>query len=693
MEREDVFMKKDRVFEKLTMGVCYYPEHWDESLWDSDLRRMKEAGIELVRVAEFAWNKFEPEEGVFTFDFFDRFLETVKRHGLHVILGTPTATPPAWASHNYPEILNADIRGIPYRHGARRHYNYNSPKYRALTQEIVTQLARHYGRHPAVAGWQIDNELNCELNEFYSESDTAAFRVFLRKKYGSLDELNRAWGTVFWNQTYTSWEQVFVPRYTANNSTNPHEVLDYYRFISESACSYAKLQSDILRAEISPNQFITTNGMFRNLDNHRLTRESLDIYTYDSYPDFAFQLTEDPLHSDSLNDRKWSRNLTETRSVCPHFGIMEQQSGSPGWNTRMEAPAPKPGQMTLWTMQSVAHGADYISYFRWRTSTIGTEIYWHGILDYCGKNNRRLAEVRQVTQKFDAIRDIAGAEYQASFAVLKDYDNQWDTQTDKWLTRVDKASEKGWFNASQLTHTPMDYLYLRDDTALEELLRYPLLVYPHAAILTESRAALLRSYVEAGGRLVFGCRTGYKAVTGRCVMDPMPGLAREICGAEVEDFTFVGPADDPVYIVWDGTPLDAAVFNDVLEPLDGAEVLGTFDSNYYAGKPGLIRKKLGKGEAYYFGAAFTQQAAAEFLRRFGLAEAFSDWLDAPSGCELALRKKDGKRWLFVLNYGSQATEITVKHPLRELFSGETQTGAVTVPKYGVSVFLLPEAEK
>lgn len=683
-------MKKDSIFKKLTMGVCYYPEHWDEALWDSDLRRMKEAGIELVRIGEFAWTIFEPEEGVFSFDFFDRFIEAARRHGLRVILGTPTATPPAWASHDYPEILNADISGTLYRHGARRHYNYNSVKYLQLTREIVTQLARHYGHNPAVAGWQIDNELNCELSEFYSESDTAAFRLFLRKKYGSLDALNRAWGAVFWNQTYTSWDQVFVPRHTINHTINPHQMLDYYRFISESACSYAKVQSDILRANISPDQFITTNGMFPNLDNHRMTRESLDFYTYDSYPDFAFQLTEDPLNSDTLGDRKWSRNLSETRCICPHFGIMEQQSGSPGWNTRMEASAPKPGQMTLWSMQSVAHGADYVSYFRWRTSTMGTEIYWHGILDYCGKENRRLREVRQITQKFDAIRDIAGAMYRASFAFVKDYDNVWDSQLDVWVNRVNKASEKGWFNASQLTHTPMDYLYLQDGTTLDELLRYPLLVYPHAAILTQPRAELLRQYVEAGGKLILGCRTGYKSITGQCCMDPMPGPARDICGAEVEDFTFVGPADEPVHIVWEGTVLDGAVFNDILSPLDGAEVLGVFDSNYYQGKPGLIRKKLGKGEAYYFGAAFDSQAAAVFLKRLGLTEAFSAWVDAPSGCELAMREKEGKRWLFTLNYGAHSEEIVLKVPMQEAFSGKVCTGTLTLPAYGTAVFLVPQ---
>ena len=230
-------------------------------------------------------------------------------------------------------------------------------------------------------GWQIDNELNCEVDEFYSEADSVAFRNFVKEKYKTLDNLNEAWGTVFWNQTYTDWEQIYVPRPVLNNGCNPHLRLDYYRFISESTISFCKMQAEIISKYKKDGDYITTNGMFWNLDNHKMAEECLDVYTYDSYPSFAFGLNRDPKTAKDLNDRHWSKNLTEVRSICPHFGIMEQQSGAGGWTTRMEGPAPRPGQLTLWAMQSVAHGADYISFFRWRTCTFSTEMYWHGIFD------------------------------------------------------------------------------------------------------------------------------------------------------------------------------------------------------------------------------------------------------------------------------------------------------------------------
>ena len=389
MTQEDD-MKQHYQWPALTVGTCYYPEHWPETLWEDDLRRMLDSGITVIRVGEFAWSKFELHEGEFTFDFFDRFLDLCAEMGMKVIFGTPTATPPAWLTEKYPEVLNCSMDGVLYRHGGRRHYNYNSPVYQQLCARIVEQLARHYGHHPAIVGWQIDNEINCETCDFYSEADSAAFRKFLREKYGTLDALNDAWGTVFWNQTYTDWAQVYVPRPTATPGVNPHLLLDYSRFVSESAIRFCRIQADILRQHVAPGVYITTHGLFANLDNHRLQDECLDVMTYDSYPSFAFEL-DHPWNPDAMNDRGWSRMLAEVRSVCPHFGIMEQQSGANGWYNRMEGPAPRPGQLTLWAMQSVAHGADFVSFFRWRTCTVGTEIYWHGILNYDNRDNRRLA--------------------------------------------------------------------------------------------------------------------------------------------------------------------------------------------------------------------------------------------------------------------------------------------------------------
>ena len=674
---------------QMVLGTCYYPEHWPEHLWEEDLRRMLACGIKVIRIAEFAWSKIEPTEGEFTYTFFDKFLELAEKVGMQVIFCTPTATPPAWLTEKYPEVLNANIDGVLYRHGARRHYNYNSPIYREKTRIIVEKSASHYASHPAVIGWQIDNEINCEKDVFYSESDSAAFRVFLREKYETLEKLNRAWGTNFWNQTYTDWEEIHVPRTTYSDSTNPHEVLDYTRFISASARGYVKLQSDIVRKYIKPGDFITTNGLFGNLDNHKMREESLDFMTYDSYPNFAYTKEDYERFSRTMQDRMWSKNLMEVRSTSPVFGIMEQQSGANGWNTRMAAPTPKPGQMTLWTMQSVAHGADFISFFRWRTCTMGTEIYWHGILDYSGRDNRRLQEVKDIYKKSQSIQQIAGSRYMAQVAVLKDYDNIWDAQLDVWHQDVEKVSQQSLFIAAQKSHTPMDYVYMDDEKTSTSLSDYTVVFYPHPTILSPDRVRMLEEYVAQGGTLVLGCRSGYKDMTGQCVMDRLPGLLQNLTAVDIPEYTRTCPGDEPVLIRWEDDLLKAEVFTDQLAAQGGREktsrILGMYENCYFTGTPALISNSYGEGRVYYYGSVFTEQAAETFLRKLGVKKPYKELLELPEGCELAVREKDGKQYFFVLNYKKEPVQIHVRRRMKNLYDGIDLQGWMQMEAYGTLV--------
>jgi len=688
--------------ESIDLGVCYYPEHWvrdlrpdtdaawkeAERVWGKDLDRMLAVGLKTVRVGEFAWNLIEPEEGVYTYTFFDRFLNLAQAKGMQVIFCTPTATPPAWLTEKYPEVLNADREGHLIRHGSRRHYNYNSPVYQKFCRNIVEKSASHYGSHPAIVGWQLDNEFNCENNEFYSESDTAAFRSFLQEKYVSLEALNRAWGTVFWNQTYTDWQEVYVPRKNNTNSVNPHLMLDYYRFISDSVCRFARMQAEIVRKYTKPGDFITTNGIFGNIDYQRMRRESLDMLTYDSYPNFAYCL-DDYREEDLLKDRKWSRNLAEVRAVSPNFGIMEQQSGANGWNTRMEAPSPRPGQLTLWTMQSIGHGADYIGYFRWRTAVFGTEMYWHGILDYSGRDNRRLSEVGQVYEKIKAMQEVAGAKYAAKVGILRDYDNIWDSQLDKWHERVDAVSGKSLFTAMQFAHVPFDYVYLENHRTAKSLAQYEILFYPHASILTRERMAVLEEYVAAGGKLVMGCRTGYKEENGQCVTEYLPGAAAGLTGTDIPEYSFVAPDEGKVMADWGGVQMEAAVFNDLLAPVgEAAEVLASYTSGCFAGQPALIRNRFGKGEAYYFGGAFALDTARVFIGKLGVGEPYGNQISLPESCELAVREKGDTSYLFVLNYLSAPAKIVLREEMQDLWTGGTAAGRISLEGYGARVYKL-----
>jgi len=679
-------MTKTLQTDEIRLGVCYYPEHWDASLWPDDFRRMREMGLSVIRIGEFAWALIEPEEGVYDFSLFDRVLDLAARHGLKVIMGTPTATPPAWLTARYPEVLNATQEGVLYRHGGRRHYNYSSRKYRELCANVVRKLAERYGDHPAVIGWQIDNELNCEVNVFYSGEDHKAFRDWLQNRYGTLDRLNRAWGTTFWSQIYTDWEQVHLLRPTASHSPNPHQALDEKRFISDNAISFAKLQADILRG-IVRNQWVTTNTLFGHLDYHALTESALDFLSYDSYPLFA-QVRPEP-GKRPLKDRKWSLNLSVVRSVSPNFGVMEQQAGPGGWVNRPPIPSPRPGQLRLWTYQSIAHGADLVCYFRWRTATFGTEMYWFGINDHHNRPNRRIEELRRVSAELSRIgRRIAGSRYAANVAIVRDYDNEWDGELDNWHGPMDRQSVLEWFKALQYAHIPVDFLYMRPQTTLQELAKYEVLIYPHPAIMTEETARLLAEYAERGGTVIFGCRTGCKDPSGHCRMQPIPGPVAGLCGVTVEDFTHVLPSEEAAVIRFVDDPATCAadLFNEVLCPASPeTEVLAVYASKYYEGKPALTRKRAGKGSAWYYGASFNLDVCRAIIKRLGLASPVRDLLDAPEDVEVAIRQSRDRAFVFLLNYGAEPAPVTFQKQAVDLLSQRTLGGTVRLEPYGVAV--------
>ena len=669
-------------FDKLQAGACYYPEHWDASLWREDLARMLKAGLRFIRIAEFAWNKFENEEGIFTFDFFDSFLDIVEETDMKVIFCTPTATPPAWLTEKYPETLQVDQDGLSYHHGCRRHYVYNSPVYREKTRLIVEKLAQHYAGRNCIIGWQIDNELNCMIDEFYSDGDHAAFREFLKKKYGSLEKVNDAWGTVFWNQTYTDWEQIYLPRHTPrNNTTNPHLKLDSLRFYSDSCISYCKLQYDILKKYLPQNVFITTQGLFPHVDYNRMCKETLDVFAYDSYP--MFGLMEG---ADELKDRKWSMHLARVRGAGKQFGIMEQQSGPGGWVNFRFPPTPKPGQIRLWTYQSIANGADFMSYFRWRTCAFGTEIYWHGILNYDNQDNRRLEEITQVAREFEKIEDLPVMTYEADAAILYDYDNEWDGETDIWHGPVRRYSHKGLFKALQESHIPFDYVTVTEDLKQEDLSRYKVIFAPHLTIVTERTAALIKAYVNAGGIFLTGARTGYKDENGKCPMQIMPIMMNDLFGAQIRDFTAVMPDDPTAYALWKDKEINMPMFHDLITPIeDTCETVAVYAGNYYKGTPAITRNHYGKGEAWYFGAAFNADTVKELLKELPVSSPVEEIVEVPECCETAIRRADGKAYLFILNYEEKAVPLTFKKPAVDRLTGKTWSGECELNAFDVMV--------
>ena len=393
----------------MKLGVCYYPEHWPEGDWVEDARMMREAGLTHVRIGEFAWAKMELRQGVFDWAWLDTAIDVLHSAGLEVTLGTPTATPPKWLIDAHSDILPLDAHGKPRKFGSRRHYCFSSKTYRDESSRIVDVMAQRYGAHPGVTMWQTDNEYGHHgSDESFSEDAVDAFRDWLKVRYTDIHGLNAAWGTVFWSQIYNSFCEVDPPGATVTEA-NPSHRLDWRRFCSDQMCSFNKLQVDIIRRH-SPGRAITHNfiGDFYRLDHRDMSR-SLDIATWDSYP--IGLLSES--HASQEKKARWLRagdpdfaafNHDVFRACAPRWAVMEQQPGPVNWATYNAAPAP--GMVRLWTWEAFAHGADFVSYFRWRQAPFAQEQMHAGLLAPDRTPQPVLDEVRQVGLEVSRIANL-----------------------------------------------------------------------------------------------------------------------------------------------------------------------------------------------------------------------------------------------------------------------------------------------
>lgn len=374
-------------------GVDYYPEHWPRARWETDARLMKEMGVQVVRMAEFSWFKMEPSEGEFHFEWLEEAVALLDSYGIKSILGTPTAAPPAWMIEKNPEIQPIDRQGRRRHFGGRHHDCQSNLVYRAHIRRFVTAFAKRFADNPGVIGWQIDNELgNSHGDLCMCDSCKRQFQKWLCEKYGTIEVLNDAWGTAFWSQGYNSFDQIGTPLITTVGE-NPSAMLDWKCFCSDLIVDFADWQVQIIR-ENCPNHFITHNFMcFDNKVDYYDLAGLMDFVSNDIYPAGHWQ--KQPHQPD--NELAACHDVIRGYKKKP-FWMMEQQSGMAGWE--IMGRALEPGQMAAWAMQSVAHGADAVVFFRWRTCAMGTEQYWHGILGHSGNPGRTYHEAKRLTETF-----------------------------------------------------------------------------------------------------------------------------------------------------------------------------------------------------------------------------------------------------------------------------------------------------
>lgn len=498
----------------LQIGVCDYPEHVPESDWQTHVDMQKALGLSYIRLAEFAWAKIEPARGQFNWAWLDTAIDLIAERGMKVVLGTPTATPPAWLINAHPEILPIDENGQVKNFGSRRHYDFASEVYRQESARITEAMVTRYGEHPAVAGWQTDNELGHEgTGRSYGGASAEAFPGWLKSVYGSLDALNLAWGNEFWSQIYTEWQQIGPPNLTAVRSANPSHVLDYKRFCSSLIESFQHTQIDIIR-RLSPGRFITHNFVIfsEESDLYGLS-EDLDFVAWDSYPMgmlefFATWESEETKtrfartgHPDLIS---LNHDLYRGLKGGKDFWVMEQQCGHANW--AQYNPIPDDGAVALWTAQAWGHGASGIMYFRWRACHMAQEIMHSGLLRHDGSPDRGYQEVASLDLSAFPLKPV-----QARVALLHDYNSQWI------------------FN-QQPHHQTLNYWYqfclfyrcLRKLGVTVDIIHprqlgnkdYDVVVAPALTLVNDETAAALAS-VAASSKLVLGPRTGFRDNYGK----------------------------------------------------------------------------------------------------------------------------------------------------------------------------------
>lgn len=657
---------------RFLIGATYYPEHWPAENHPRDLDRMAAAGFNVVRLGEGAWWYWEPEEGKYQFELFDRVIRLCAERDIKVIMGTPTYTGPAWIMHKYPEVLRMNFDRVPMAHGSRQNFNHTSPKSRDLSRKVTAALANHYKDESQIIAWQLDNEINNGLDASYAKSDTLAFRAWLQKKYGTLDALNHAWGTRFWSQVYSDWDQVDLPSAVAQG-TNPHRLLDQSRFVSDSVVEFLREQADILK-KANPAWLVTHNSFFGNIHPRDIARQ-LDFFGLDHYPLFLKHWCD------------YAQKTMEARSYTFPYSVMEQQSG-PGGQMSYLLRTPEPGEIRLWTYQSVAHGADRLLYFTWRTCPFGTEQHWHGLIDQDGKDNRRLREATQTASELAELPDdFFDSKPVKVAAVLRDFDNEVNEQRINTYTHDGRWAHGRWAASLMKRHVPVDFVWSDD-----ELEGYSVLFAGHLKIVDDALVQKLKRFVEMGGTLVLGAQSGLHDRNLHIDQQTPPGLLAELAGVEVEDWTTLEKGQTRrLVFVENGMSVDAFAFAECLRPSTASPVAHWAEDRLLGRAPAVTARRAGRGEVVYIGAYLTPQGTDEvvdeLIRRFSgePRPRMSPLVKASPEVECVCR--EGKRSYFVLlNHGQTAATVEgLPSDAHTLIGPSLNAGTVELPSNGVVV--------
>jgi beta-galactosidase len=651
---------------RLHLGAAYYPEHWPEDRWPEEIRLMQEAGLTVVRLAEFAWSTLEPAAGEYNLSWLERAIAMLAEAGIVSVLGTPTAAPPAWLVQQHPDLMAVDESGRRVQFGNRCHYCANSPDFQAATRRIVGAMAERFGDDPRVIGWQLDNEYN---RVCCCDRCRKLFQRYVADKFGSLDALNHHWSTAYWSQTYSAWEQIPIPI----GPHNPGLMLEFKHFVTESYRRFQRLQLDALRPHLRPGVWVTHNfmGWFDGFD-HYVLAEDLDLASWDWYVATGHH---DYLASGAQHDltRGFKRR---------NFWLMEAQPGSVNWSSINNTLNKGEARAMAW--HAVAHGADAVLYWQWRSAPGGQEQYHGTLVDQSGQPRPFYEEVRQLGHDLAMASPLlAGSTVVSRVALLNCYDSRWSVQWQRHHREFDHVAHlQHYYRTLAARNIPADII-----SADAPLDGYRLVIAPALVIVGKAQSERLRGFVKRGGHLVLTVRCGMKDEYNALLPARQPGPLADLAGVEVEDYYALL---ERVPVVGNWFEGRSELWAERLKVLnqDRTQIIARYGpcNGWLDDRIAITVHPYGRGLVYYVGVYLDEAAQQALVDRIAQMLAIRPVMDTPPGVEARLRVDvDGKRIYVLINHEREEQLVSLPWQAHEHLSGRPVTEALKLGPYDVAV--------
>ena len=662
----------------LLHGGDYNPDQWLDrpDILEEDIKMMKKAGVNTATVGVFSWSALEPQEGNFQFGWLHDIMDKLYENGIYTVLATPTGARPAWMDEKYPSVLRVEKDGRRNHHSGRHNHCMSSLEYRSLVEKMDTKLAQEFGNHPGLILWHISNEFG---GECYCENCKKRFQEYLREKYhNNIEELNKQWWTSFWSRRFDSFEQIEPPYDNGEHSILGLN-LDWKRFNSWNMKDYLAFERRILK-KYTPQVPATANFMklFEQLDYVDLAKE-IDIISWDGYPSWNNDY-ETP--ADTAAELSFDHTVMRSLKKDKPFMLMESTPSLVNWHSFNKLK--RPGILRASSIQTIGCGSDTVQYFQWRKGRGAAEQFHGAVVDHLGRDDTRVfKEVSEVGEILKKLAPVTGSKVTSKAAVLFDWSNRWAIKDMQGMARDTKNYEKEvrkFYNIHLKKGINADIVF-----PLEDLSSYSLVVLPMYYAVSKEAGEWLKEYVKNGGTVVATYLTAYVNENTLAYLGGFPGAGLgEVFGLYAEELDTLYPTDSNSVLMKDG---HKALVQDYCEliKLTGAEVLGTYESDFYAGMPAVTVHSYGKGKAYYIGTRMEETDLIKFFTPIW-SECGIKEKELPEGVEYLTRTaEDGSTFDFYVNYNATPATVQLAKNGTNLLNGEAVSGKVEILPFNAVV--------